>query len=159
MVRSILKLNASISDSKIGGLRTMLAEDQKWGGPGSMVKIMQFLAMNLWFTSRRACIPGGNKTVRYVDSIGINRLAVRLQKLCSIKTFSFIVRSTPRRLEQGGATHSSAKWCNFGPILGRPQTYVVRSTLKLNGPKFLCWQKYKNGGVPDRWEQTTSVGP
>ena len=28
-----LKLNASISDSKVGGLRTMLAEDQKWGVP------------------------------------------------------------------------------------------------------------------------------
>ena len=28
MVRSTLKLNASISDSKIGGLRSMLAEDQ-----------------------------------------------------------------------------------------------------------------------------------
>ena len=31
VVRSTLKLNASISDSKIGGLRTVLAEDQKWG--------------------------------------------------------------------------------------------------------------------------------
>ena len=32
MVRSTLKLNASILDSKIGGLRSLLAEDQKWGG-------------------------------------------------------------------------------------------------------------------------------
>ena len=32
MVRSNLKLNAAISDSKIGGLRIMLAEDQTWGG-------------------------------------------------------------------------------------------------------------------------------
>ena len=23
---------------------------------------------------------------------------------------------------------------------------MVRSTLKLNGPRFRCWQKYKNGG-------------
>ena len=37
MVRSTLKLNAAISHSKIGGLRSMLAEDPKWGGPGSMV--------------------------------------------------------------------------------------------------------------------------
>ena len=33
MVRSTLKLNAAISDLKIGGLRSMLAEDQKWGVP------------------------------------------------------------------------------------------------------------------------------
>ena len=47
MVGSTLKLNASISDFKIGGLRIMSAEDQKWGGPGSMVSKIQFLAMNL----------------------------------------------------------------------------------------------------------------
>ena len=32
-MRSTLKLDASISDSQIGGLRTMLAGDQKWGVP------------------------------------------------------------------------------------------------------------------------------
>ena len=41
MVRSILKLNAAISDPKIGGLRTMLAEDKTWG-PGSMGNNMHF---------------------------------------------------------------------------------------------------------------------
>ena len=46
VVRSTLKLNASISDSKIGGLRTMLAEDQKWGA-GSIMNKMQFLVTNL----------------------------------------------------------------------------------------------------------------
>ena len=42
MVRSTLKLNASISDSKIGGLRTRWAEDQKWGVPDDGRKNMLF---------------------------------------------------------------------------------------------------------------------
>ena len=81
MVRSTLKLNALISDSKIGGLRSMLAEDQKWGGPGSMVAGMLFLAINMLFRGRRDLPLGGIETVRHVDSTGINRFAVRLQKL------------------------------------------------------------------------------
>ena len=85
-VRSTLKLNAAISDSKIGGLRTMLAEDQQWGGPGSMGTNMPVLAINLLFRSRRAYLPKANETVRYVDSTGINRLAVRLQKLHFMKS-------------------------------------------------------------------------
>ena len=86
MVRSILKLNAAISDSKIGGLGTILAEDQKSGGAGSMGAEIQFLAMNLLFRSRRDVQTGAMDAVKHVDSTGINRLAVRLQKLHFMKS-------------------------------------------------------------------------
>ena len=85
-MRSTLKLNAAISDEQIGGLRSMLAEDQKWGGPGSIIPNMLFLAINLWFRSRRAALLDGKATVKRVDFTGINRLAVRLQKLHFMKS-------------------------------------------------------------------------
>ena len=85
MVRSFLKLNAAISDNNIGGLRSMLAEDRKWGGPRSIIAGMPFLAINLLSTSCRGEIPLGIDTSKDVDSTGINCLAVRLQKLHFMK--------------------------------------------------------------------------
>ena len=81
LVRSSLKLNAAISDSQIGGLRTTLAEDQKWGGPRMMVAKTQYLAMHLWFRSRTAWHSEGLDTSKRVEFTGVNGLAVRLQKL------------------------------------------------------------------------------
>ena len=42
MVRSTLELNATISDSKIGGLIIMLAKDQKWRVQDDNIKNMLF---------------------------------------------------------------------------------------------------------------------
>ena len=46
----------------------------------------EHLAMNLLFTSRRDLQTMGIETVKHVDSTGINRLAVRFQKLHFMKS-------------------------------------------------------------------------
>ena len=80
-----LKLNAIISDSKNRRPQNYVGRRPKMGGPGSMESKMQLLAMNLLFRARRDVPMCGIETVRHVDSTGINRLAVRLQKLYFMK--------------------------------------------------------------------------
>ena len=63
----------------------MLAKIQTWGGPRSIIAQMHVWAINLLFRSRRAVLIKGNEAVSHVDSIGKNRLAVRLQKLYFMK--------------------------------------------------------------------------
>ena len=48
------RASASISVSKIGGLRIIVAEDQQWGGPRSIIAEMQFSAINLSLRGRTA---------------------------------------------------------------------------------------------------------
>ena len=64
----------------------MLAEDQTWEGPGSIMNKMHFFAIKLPFRARSRGPVGGIDTVRHVDSTGINRLAVRLQTLHFMKS-------------------------------------------------------------------------
>ena len=63
-------------------------------GPGSIIPNMQFLFLILSFRSRRAWLPEANETVRHEDSIGINVLAVRLQKLFFMKPQNSKVEQT-----------------------------------------------------------------
>ena len=56
------------------------------GGPGSMVTKTCFSDITVRFWSRRWEIVGAIEPVTYVDSTGINRLAVRLQKLHFMKS-------------------------------------------------------------------------
>ena len=115
----------------------MLAKVQKWGGPGSIMTKTFLGDITVSFWSRTAWTRGAMGTTKRVDVTGINRLAVRLQKLHFTKS---LLSKWSWDLVHG-AKHSKAKWCKIAML-----AKVVRSTLKLNGPKFLCWQKYNNGG-------------
>ena len=100
MVRSTLKLNAAISAAPGPASELCWPKTKNGGGPGSIMNNMHFLAINRLFRSRRALLPQGNETVRHVDSSGINRLAVRLQKLHFMKSlFSQNSKVQKRKIE------------------------------------------------------------
>ena len=55
------------------------------GGPGAIITNTCFLDIKVSFWSRWVYLLGEIETVKHVDSSGINRLAVRLQKLYFMK--------------------------------------------------------------------------
>ena len=59
----------------------MLAKVQKWEGPRAILPNIPFLAINLLFRARSRGPVKEIGTSKRVDFTGINRLAVRLQKV------------------------------------------------------------------------------